>query len=66
MFKKISIIIPVYNEQNTIEECLNRVLKANVFNFEKEYILKYNTMSPNRYNVAEGGWSGNALKIKMN
>jgi group I intron endonuclease len=29
-----------------------------VFKYEKEYIMKYNAMSPNGYNVAEGGKSG--------
>jgi len=29
-----------------------------VFKYEKEYIMKYNTMIPNGYNVAEGGKSG--------
>jgi group I intron endonuclease len=29
-----------------------------VFKFEEEYIKKYNTLSPNGYNVAEGGKSG--------
>ena len=29
-----------------------------VFKYEKEYIMKYNAMSPTGYNVAEGGKSG--------
>lgn len=29
-----------------------------VYKYEKEYIIKYNAMSPNGYNVAEGGKSG--------
>jgi len=29
-----------------------------VYKYEKEYIIKYNGMSPNGYNVAEGGKSG--------
>jgi glycosyltransferase involved in cell wall biosynthesis len=36
---KISIIIPVYNEEKTIEELLNQVLKAPVLGSEKEIIL---------------------------
>jgi glycosyltransferase involved in cell wall biosynthesis len=51
MFKKISIIIPVYNEQNTIEECLNRVLKANVFNFEKEVVISDNNSTDNTVDI---------------
>ena len=29
-----------------------------VYKYEKEYIIKYNALSPNGYNVAEGGKSG--------
>ena len=34
MHKKISILIPVYNECHTIRSCLERVLKVNVGNLE--------------------------------
>jgi glycosyltransferase involved in cell wall biosynthesis len=38
--KKLSIVIPVYNEAKTIHEILNRVLKVNLnYGFEKEVIL---------------------------
>ena len=37
MAKLISIIIPVYNEENTIKIILNKVLKQN--NFDKEIIV---------------------------
>ncbi|KAF0236072.1 MAG: family 2 glycosyl [Prolixibacteraceae bacterium] len=38
--KKLSIVIPVYNEANTIHEILNRVLKVELnYGFEKEIIL---------------------------
>jgi len=36
---KLSIIIPVFNEKNTIEQILQRVIDAPVFNFEKEIIV---------------------------
>lgn len=36
---KLSIIIPVYNEWNYLEECLKRVNKAKVLGLEKEIIL---------------------------
>jgi len=39
MFKKLSIVIPVYNEKNTIKEILARVEAAPVGNLEKEIIL---------------------------
>ena len=37
--KKISIIIPVYNEKNTIREILKRVEEVKLDGFEKEIIL---------------------------
>lgn len=38
-YKKISIIIPCYNEQATIEKILEKVMKAAVCGLEKEVIL---------------------------
>lgn len=37
--KKLSIIIPVYNEESTIEEVLDRVSHTVVFGWEKEIIV---------------------------
>lgn len=37
--KKLSIIIPVYNEKNTIEEILKRVEMVKLDGFEKEIII---------------------------
>ena len=42
MFKKISIIIPVYNEKNTIRECIDRVLKSDTCNLDFEIIVSDN------------------------
>tara|TARA_B100000767_G_C19737005_1_gene524374 strand:+ start:1123 stop:1824 length:702 start_codon:yes stop_codon:yes gene_type:complete len=42
MYKKISVLIPVYNEFHTIESCLERVLKADVGNLEMEVIISDN------------------------
>ena len=42
MYKKISVLIPVYNEYHTIERCLERVLKADVGNLEMEVIISDN------------------------
>ncbi|MDC0216092.1 glycosyltransferase family 2 protein [Candidatus Pelagibacter sp.] len=42
MFKKISILIPVYNEANTIKECVENVLKSDSLNIEKEIIISDN------------------------
>jgi len=36
---KLSIIIPVYNEKNTINEIINRVKNVQVFDCEKEIII---------------------------
>lgn len=38
-YKKVSIIIPVYNERATIQKVLQEVQSANTFNLEKEIIL---------------------------
>lgn len=38
-YKKVSIVIPVYNERGTIEQVLNEVKAAAVLNLEKEIIL---------------------------
>ena len=38
-YKSISILIPVYNERNTIEKCINRVLNSNTLNLTIEIII---------------------------
>jgi glycosyltransferase involved in cell wall biosynthesis len=38
-YKKVSIVIPVYNELGTIEQLLNEVKSANVLGLQKEIIL---------------------------
>jgi len=38
-FKKISIIIPVFNEEKFIAKIINKVIKANVLNLKKEIII---------------------------
>ena len=42
LIKKISIIIPVYNEKETIQKCLKKVLESKTFEFEKEIIISDN------------------------
>jgi glycosyltransferase involved in cell wall biosynthesis len=37
--KKVSIIIPVYNEENYIEKVIQSVLKSKTLNFKKEIIV---------------------------
>ncbi|MDP2926826.1 MAG: glycosyltransferase family 2 protein [bacterium] len=39
MLRKLSIIIPVFNEEGTIEEILRRVISALVLDYEKEIIV---------------------------
>jgi len=36
---KLSIIIPVFNEKETIEEILERIISAPAFGFEKEIVV---------------------------
>jgi len=38
-YKKISVVIPVYNEINTIKDIIDQVILANTFNIEKEIII---------------------------
>jgi len=42
MYKKLSILIPVYNEKNTIMKCLATVLEADVGQMELEVIISDN------------------------
>ena len=42
IIKKISIIIPVYNEKKTIKNCLEKVLNSNTFNIDKEVVISDN------------------------
>src|SRR3990167_8217641 len=37
--KKLSIIIPVYNEENTIEKSLNRIVAVKLGKWDKELII---------------------------
>ena len=39
MINKISILIPVYNEENTIKILLKKVLASDVCKLEKEVII---------------------------
>jgi glycosyltransferase involved in cell wall biosynthesis len=42
MFKKLSVLIPVYNEKNTIKQCVDSVLKADIGDLELEIIISDN------------------------
>ncbi len=41
-FKSISVLIPVYNEKNTIEKCVQRVLKSDTCGLDLEIIISDN------------------------
>jgi group I intron endonuclease len=47
-----------YGEDSFKFEVIIICFDEDVFKFEEEYIKKYNSLSPNGYNVAEGGKSG--------
>ena len=42
MYKKLSVLIPVYNEKDTIKQCIEAVLKADTRNLELEVIVSDN------------------------
>ncbi|MDB4820760.1 glycosyltransferase family 2 protein [Candidatus Pelagibacter sp.] len=42
MYKKLSVLIPVYNEKNTIKDCLDAVLKADIGSLDLEVIISDN------------------------
>jgi len=47
MFKKLSVLIPVYNEEKTIKTCIDRVLSANTLNMDLEVIVSDNNSTDN-------------------
>ena len=42
MYKKLSVLIPVYNEKYTIEKCINSVINADIGDLELEVIISDN------------------------
>ena len=50
--KKISIIIPAYDEEKTIFEIIKRVQMASVFDLQKEIIVVDNNSKDNTFGVA--------------
>ena len=47
MFKKLSVLIPVYNEEKTIKKCVERVLVAKILNMNLEVIISDNNSTDN-------------------
>ena len=50
--KKLSIVIPAYNEEKTIQKIVELVKKADIGNLEKEIIIVDNNSKDNTYNIA--------------
>jgi len=48
---KLSIIIPVFNEENSLEEIVDRVFKVNLGDIEKEVIISNDGSHDQTYNV---------------
>ena len=42
LYKKLSILIPVYNEKRTIQACLKNILNANTSGLEMDVIISDN------------------------
>ena len=40
MFKKLSVLIPVYNEKDTIKQCVESVLKADIGDLDLEILYQ--------------------------
>ena len=61
MFNTITVIIPSYNEKNTIEECINRVLKADTCGLELNIIISDNNSNDGTQEILQ---SINNEKVK--
>lgn len=53
MFKKLSIIIPAYNEEKTIKEIIKRVKEADSLGLEKEIIVIDNNSKDKTYELVK-------------
>ena len=53
MFKKISILIPVYNEANTIKQCNENVVNSDTLGIEKEIIVSDNNSNDGTKKILE-------------
>ncbi|MFO7830058.1 MAG: glycosyltransferase family 2 protein [Bacteroidales bacterium] len=53
MIHKLSIIIPAYNEENTIEQILDRILEVNLVSIKKEIIIVNDCSKDNTQSIAE-------------
>ena len=53
MYKKISIIIPAYNEERTLAEIIKRIKNAKVWSLEKEIIVVDNNSTDKTLEIAK-------------
>ncbi len=53
MYKKISIIIPAYNEEKTLAEIVKRVKEASVWSLKKEIIVIDNNSTDRTLEIAK-------------
>ena len=53
MYKKVSIVIPVYNEEKTIESIIKKVISADVLGMEKEIVCVNDCSSDNSKEVLQ-------------
>lgn len=63
MMKKVSIVIPVYNEEKTIENIIKKVQAADVFNLEKEIVVVDDCSHDNSRQVLEKISSEYSLRV---
>ena len=63
MYKKVSIVIPVYNEEKTIENIVKKVISADVLGMEKEVVCVNDFSLDNTKDVLEKISKENDLKV---
>jgi len=61
--KKLSIIVPVLNEESTIEEVIKRVERAPIFGYQKEIIIINDGSTDNTKNILKNIKDKYSLKI---
>lgn len=61
---KLSIIIPIFNEEKTIYQLLNKVINANIYDVEKEIIIIDDCSSDKTYNIIENNFKDKVILLK--
>ncbi len=59
---KLSIVVPVYNEKDTIESILSRIMNADVYNMEREIIVVDDFSTDGTRDILEK-YRGTAVKV---